>query len=103
MGREIEQGVFQAIGNQSEIVISDVRRLRTGDLMVVTQSNAERDAIIALCTPPRQLGLTRMKNDPNALAFSMKFTPTGVVEEDKPGHLWQVTPRVLTIHYTEQA
>jgi hypothetical protein len=44
-----------------------------------------------------------MKNDPNALAFSMKFTPTGVVEEDKPGHLWQVTPRVLTIHYTEQA
>ena len=102
-GREIEQGVFQAIGNQSEIVISDVRRLRTGDLMVVTQSNAERDAIIALCTPPRQLGLTRMKNDPNALVFSMKFTPTGVVEEDKPGHLWQVTPRVLTIHYTEQA
>ena len=101
--RPIEQGIFTAVGNQSPIVVSDVRRARGGEMSVISQNDYHRDALIAVLTPPRQVTVTRQANDPSYPGFIMKVLPTASVDEDKVGHYWFTTPRVLTFHFLEQA
>lgn len=101
--RPIDQGIFQGIGNAEDLVLSDVRRLRTGSMTLVTQNNALRDVIISMLSDSRLLRLTRPPNDPNAAGDSLWFVETGPITEDKLTAVNRGVPqRTLKFAFSEQ-
>lgn len=101
--RPILQGSYPGLGSDTEVIVSDVRRKRTGQFVAYVATMVVSSALQALldANPATVLLVRRPSPDTSVAGMCMYFLPTGDVSEGPVDRI-NTKERLVTFAYTEQ-